>query len=528
MFHGLGNIKTFSLTLTAAAAISILAPDPVDAAPKNNNPGVALVKCGLGESIQAVLDSDLTDIMIRGVCDEHVIINKSNITIAGESPGDGINYTGPETTALSVLDSQNIVLDQLTITAPVRPLSIRIGSTATISNSVLTGPATGRAALFVGDNSVANVESTTVIGGIRGNRHATLRILSSIVTGSGDSFNSPLSLVGSIARVWETDFTGELSIGQNSRIAFGAFPRPPVASTIDATGHPGAILCFGQSLVEKGPGISGNVTVINSARDLSVSNIEFGSIRPVNCTLTNLGNPVVICPESIQARIDEGIENRVIEVDGDCEQNVVVDVNGVTINGGDIATITGDGLTPAITITANEVAIEHWAEIDGGLEDGIVVHAGGSAVVRDINLITGEDGVVVTEAAFVEINHSNVFEADDQGIVASQSGGAKIIDTTTTFNTNDGVLAVSGGSVNIAGGNTINNNGRFGLFAAGSQYEIRGANTIQDNAEFDIRCAAYSRVIVIDSITSTTQEDSTTSCVLFGLNGIPIFVPIIP
>lgn len=246
--------------------------------------------------------------------------------------------------------------------------------------------------------------------------------------------------------------------------------------------------------------------------------------QPVKCQLD---------PTALQDAIDDANEGDEIKVIGDCVGNHVITTDGLIVSGQGGATITGTGDAPAITIAgADKVTLEGFAEINGNSDRGIVVRASGSAVVREISLITGSNGVFVTQSAFVEINGVDDIIADDHGIVADLNGSAEIVDSNISGNGRDGVHVAAGGAVNIAGGNTINNNGRHGIFSSGGQILFNGANTVQDHLDpnWDIRCSAFSRMIVTQSITSTSERflpagsGGVVQCFYFSF-GEPVFVP---
>lgn len=224
----------------------------------------------------------------------------------------------------------------------------------------------------------------------------------------------------------------------------------------------------------------------------------------------------------LQDKIDKAAEGDVIEISGDCTAtNYIIATDGLTLRGIDGATITGDGGAPAFTVAADKVTIEGWAEIDGGVAPAISILRSGSAVVRDINLISGDDGVLVGGAAHVEINNVSSIATADNGVIAYMNGAALIIGTNISGNGDAGVFAFGGGAVHLRGGNTINDNGRYGLFASGSQIQVDdvfGDNIVTGNSEFDIRCVSYSRIAIVDPIKSTTQQirQSIGACALFA------------
>lgn len=239
----------------------------------------------------------------------------------------------------------------------------------------------------------------------------------------------------------------------------------------------------------------------------------------------------------LQDKFDAADEGDVVEVEGDCVGfNYLITTDGLTLRGIDGAEITGDGMAAAITIMSHQVTIEDWAVIDGGAEDGIFVRQGAAALLRNITLITGEDGILVAGAAFAEVNNSNVVGAADDGIVAFQNGTVLIRDSDISNNGRFGVAAFSGGAVNINGGNTINNNDREGLFAAGGQLHVAAFfggrdNTVQNNDlgevvilnRNDIGCSSFARLRVADLIKSTTHGVTYNGSCAMPFNDTDIF-----
>lgn len=213
------------------------------------------------------------------------------------------------------------------------------------------------------------------------------------------------------------------------------------------------------------------------------------------------------CPDNLQEEIDESETNDVLEVTGDCIGSIVVSIDGLTLRALAGATLTGDGVTPAISITGNRVTIEGWSLIDGITADGIVVGASGSAQVRNITLIKGNDGIVVTDAASVEIDNVSDIDATDDGIFAVFNGVALITNTNSSDNGDDGVVVGAGGVIALNGGNTINNNSRYGIFASGGQVRIGGANTIQGNSNYDVRCTGFTRILVTQTLSSSSSQE---------------------
>lgn len=229
----------------------------------------------------------------------------------------------------------------------------------------------------------------------------------------------------------------------------------------------------------------------------------------------------------LQEKIDAASEGDVIEVTGDCIGfNYVIATDGLTFRGVDGATITGDGLAPAISIIADRVLVENWASIDGSASNGIVVRASGSATVSDIGMIAGNIGIIILQSAFAEVEGSTI-QAGQDGVLVQFGGSVKLAGNTISFNGRDGVLVVTSGTAEIAAGNDISNNGRYGVIASSAQVGFtRGTSTVQNNTSADLACRSYSRIHVIEvaQITSSTKTLSPSLCVVFTIpNGLSIW-----
>lgn len=230
--------------------------------------------------------------------------------------------------------------------------------------------------------------------------------------------------------------------------------------------------------------------------------------------------------------LEAGIKS--ITVVGDCTENLEIRQDDIVLNGSGSATLTGNGSSPAITITGNRVVIEDWAGIHGGTKTGILVGESGSATISNVDSITGSDGVMVTQSAFMRVEYSDI-QATDDGIVATQGGNAYVTHSDSSFNGGDGAVVVGGGSAEFGTGNTINSNGRDGIiFSGGNAYfsggssETQSNNTSSDPLGYDIVCVAYSRVLVYDdSRINSTTKGLNQSCVMltYPTTGLSIWAP---
>ncbi|NKB49739.1 MAG: hypothetical protein GKS02_10320 [Alphaproteobacteria bacterium] len=258
--------------------------------------------------------------------------------------------------------------------------------------------------------------------------------------------------------------------------------------------------------------------------------VSVGSGHAVAMAPGGGGNPnlgVVDCAsgDSIADALTAGAT--VITVTGTCNESVVISQSGVVLNGSSAAILNADGTGPAITVTGDNVSIEAWAAINGGGDHGIVVRASGSALVQDVILITGDDSVQVIESAFAEVINSAMDGSTSDGLTVATSASARISNSTMSNNGRHGALAASGGSIVFAGGNTIASNASSGLFASGGQAAFvleNGADTVENNTNFDINCFAPSRILVFQSVASSTNDIALNDCRLIEGNGAPVFV----
>ncbi len=230
----------------------------------------------------------------------------------------------------------------------------------------------------------------------------------------------------------------------------------------------------------------------------------FGAQLDVNCNMQGA--------EAVQDAIDNANVGDHIVVVGNCTgTSLVVSTDQLTLLGQGSAKLTGDGVAPAITVTAAQVTIEGWNLIDGGADHGIVVRAAGSAFVHDIASIAGNDGIQSIESAYVDISNVAGINVNDDAIFVASNGSALISGTNISDNPDDGVVAASGGVVILSGGNTIENNGDFGLIIAAGQAIFNGANTVQGN-RVDVDCRSFARIIVFQSVTSSSGNAATSDC----------------
>lgn len=236
----------------------------------------------------------------------------------------------------------------------------------------------------------------------------------------------------------------------------------------------------------------------------------------------------------LQEKIDAASEGDVIEVSGDCLGfNYTIATDKLTLRGVDGATITGDGLAPAITVAADRVVIADWAAIDGATNVGVSVGRSGSAEISNVGALTGSNGVLVTESAFANIVGSHLSDntAASAALLVSLGGHARVQDTEVSGNNRRGIVIVNTGTAHIAGGTTINDNREEGIFILHGSLLLDGAdNYLQGNAtaalvgDRDINCFNYSRITVNQPFANPAGSEAFFECWL-SLGQTTVFSP---
>ena len=180
----------------------------------------------------------------------------------------------------------------------------------------------------------------------------------------------------------------------------------------------------------------------------------------------------VACPdETIQEAVDDAEPGDVIEITGDCVENITISNNHITLRGVSGASITADDAgRPVIGVQGINVLIENISSISGG---------GG--------------GICVNRAASARIRNNTIEDSSSShGILLNQSAGADIFNNTISGNQR-GIGLTTGGSADIDG-NTIEDNDVTGI-SLGTNASVRlsndsnfgGENLIQENP-VGIRC----------------------------------------
>jgi hypothetical protein len=208
--------------------------------------------------------------------------------------------------------------------------------------------------------------------------------------------------------------------------------------------------------------------------------------------------------ESIQKRIDRARDGEVINVIGNCSENIQIPyrLHDIILDGQGRATINGpDETVPTILSRGKGVTIKGF-NITGGFL-GILIAGGGTAII-DANVIeeTLNDGIAlaaqsdasiirntirniraagigVTEGSTAKIGFMTIWDPDSSpntidgspgtgpptrnGIIVSRNSMARIVGNKIINFSQNGITVKSGSHADIRG-NFINNNGQNGIF----------------------------------------------------------------
>lgn len=264
----------------------------------------------------------------------------------------------------------------------------------------------------------------------------------------------------------------------------------------------------------------------------------------VNCSTNN----------SIQDALDQAIDGDSITVvgGGTCFENILVEIDHVSLDGSGGATIDGSGdpTSAAIEVLGTDVTITGFT-IRGG-SNGIHVRQSASAVITDVTVTSAEDdGIRISESSSAIIERSTIMNAAS-GINIARASAARILDSTVTMHRFDGINVNRSSAADIRNsdlsdnvfsgiavvrlshadiqGNTITGNGEDGGIFVGTRsfIDTRRPNLIEGNNGFGINCAAGGgiRVGAIQDFGSGNTPANTSvrsTCLLLNPAGDPEF-----
>lgn len=172
--------------------------------------------------------------------------------------------------------------------------------------------------------------------------------------------------------------------------------------------------------------------------------------------------------KSLQAAVNAAKPGDTVNVSGTCNEQVNVNVRGLTLNGGGTAVIDGTGLgsRPGFRVQAINVVIIGFTIQNNATHAGVQVRRGGAAIIRS-NTITGNFwGVLVNQNGYAVIgsgssvhdlagtpgSQGNTINANlSAGIIIRQASSADIFHNSINNNNNNGILLNDLGTADVDG-----------------------------------------------------------------------------
>jgi len=217
--------------------------------------------------------------------------------------------------------------------------------------------------------------------------------------------------------------------------------------------------------------------------------------------------------QTIQKKLDKAKDGDVIEVSGDCSENIIIENNRITLRAVAGATLTAaDPNGTTIRVRGLNTQILDFASISEG-RNVIIVERGASALIQSNTIENGRRGIRIHQGAYASIVgntiQNNNAMGGREGIAVVQSAAADILSNIITGSGRDGILVSDGAAADIDD-NDITGNGRDGIrvtftshIRLSSEPGLGLANRINGNTGRGVQCQINS------SIRSGTAQDFT-------------------
>ena len=216
--------------------------------------------------------------------------------------------------------------------------------------------------------------------------------------------------------------------------------------------------------------------------------------------------------DSIQAALDEAANGDTINVVGTCNERVTIDLDNLTLDGGETAVIDGTGLGATsllLTVRASNVTIRGFTVQNSPIHGISIIRSGSAVIQGNILQKNGRHGIAVGQSSFAIIgagdlsgNHDNPPTPGSEGNIISGNGkhgvnirlnaGARIFHNNIINNVNSGINLADGASADIDGNDITGNTRGISLQTNASVLLSDGllhgeANLINGN-DVGVRC----------------------------------------
>jgi parallel beta-helix repeat protein len=365
------------------------------------------VDCTKGKTIAKALERGNEEkplvVVVQGICSENVVIDRDDVTLQGNSSGDGVTGLDPIKDTILIDGAHRVVIENLTLSGGRNGITFFQGSNGTVDNCTV-------------QNNGGH--------GIR------------VEGGSATVINSTIS--------GNTDVGILLTAGGNGRIGINTLNQY-AGNTISTNGAHGIHITYGASALIGGNKITGNGTTPNHPL------FDRSGISLFSATASIVGN------NEITGNAGAGVSARSSSLRiGDGSLNLPT-ANSISGNG----VPTSEGGVDAFIGTAVDI---RNATINGNAGNG-VSGSGSSVRIRDstIHGNIGPTGITAFLGTSLDIRNTEVSGNTGIGVTLTTRSVGRIRESTILNNASDGIRIVFGSSISFVAPVNVTGNGGFGL-----------------------------------------------------------------
>ncbi len=363
--------------------------------------------CTKGKTIEKALERGNEDkplvVVVRGICSENVVIDRDEVTLQGNSSGDGITGLDPTKDTILVDGARRVVIENLTVSGVRNGITFLQGAGGTVDNCTVQNNA--------GHGIRVEGASATVIN----SRVLENRDVGILLTAGGN---------------------GRIGITNSNQYA---------QNIISNNGAHGIHITYGASALIGGNMITGNGTTPNHPL------FDRSGISLFSATASIVGN------NTITGNAGAGVSARSSSLRiGDGSLNLPT---ANTINGNGVPT--SEGGVDAFIGTAVDI---RNATINGNTGNG-VSGSGSSVRIRDstIHGNIGPTGITAFLGTSLDIRNTEVSSNTGIGVTLTTRSVGRIRESTILNNASDGIRIVFGSSISFVAPVNVTGNGGFGL-----------------------------------------------------------------
>jgi len=384
------------------------------------------VDCTKGKTIGKALERGNEDkplvVVVQGICSENVVIDRDDVTLQGNSSGDGVTGLDPTKDTILIEGARRVVIESLTVTGGKNGITFLQGAGGTVDS--------------------CTVQNT-------GNHGIRIEGSSAMVINSMISSNFAAGIM------LEDGGNGRIGITNSNQYA---------KNIISANGGDGIHLQYGATAIIGGNDITGNGTDPNTLIDRAGIALYHATVVLVGGNMISGNQGAGIIARSSSLRIGEvsfGLPT------------------ANTINGNGIATSEGGVL--AFVGTALDI---RFATISGNTGEGVTA-IGSSLRLRD-SMISGNAGQGVQGFIGTTLDLRNTTISGNMGrpgfpgfgVVLTARSMGRMRGNTIQNNTDDGIRLVMGSGLffDPAAPTTVTGNTGFGLNCTDGESSVINAN----------------------------------------------------